>query len=219
MALSVGELLVKANVSFGILGEKEPSDGNEVNRVGERGLYEYMARNNIALFQELGIKKVITLSPHAFNAFKNDYPQWGGDFQTAHYTQVLSLLIKENKLTSNNDRNIRVTFHDPCFLGRHNKEYEAPRQILKSVPGVELVEMERTRHDALCCGGGGGNFFTDMLGAGPQSPARVRVREATATGSDLLVTACPKCYNMLDDAVKTEEAQDRIAVRDISQIF
>ena len=219
IARSVGELLTKAGVSFGILGEAELSDGNEVNRVGERGLYEYMAKANIELFKEMGIKNIVTLSPHAYNAFKNDYPEWGGSFEVVHYTQLLAEMTAAGKIASSNKEKMQVTFHDPCFLGRHNNEYEAPRKVLGSIPGVEVVEMERNSNNALCCGGGGGNFFTDMLGPGDQSPSRVRVREAVESGATILATSCPKCFNMLDDAVKTEGLEDRISVKDISQIF
>ena len=219
IARSVGQLLMSAGVSFGILAEKELSDGNEVCRVGERGLFEYMAKANMELFKEMGINKIVTLSPHAFNAFKNEYTKWGGNFEVLHYSQLFALLIQQNKLVASNNKNMKVAFHDPCFLGRHNKEYEAPRQILRSIPGVELVEMDRNRNNALCCGGGGGNFFTDMLGAGPRSPGRIRVREALESGAQVLATTCPKCFNMLDDAVKTEGLEEKIVVRDISQIF
>jgi len=219
IARSVADLLLRAGISFGVLGERELSDGNEVNRVGERGLYEYMAQANIELFKELGINRIITLSPHAYNAFKNDYPQWGGTFEVLHYSQVLAQILAEGKIKPSGQGEMRVTFHDPCFLGRHNHEYEAPRRALKTIPGLDLVEMERNRAEALCCGGGGGNFFTDMLGSGDRSPGRLRVREALETGAQVLVTTCPKCFNMLDDALKTEAAEERIAVRDISELF
>jgi Fe-S oxidoreductase len=216
---SVAGLLQEAGVSFGILGERELSDGNEVNRVGERGLYEYMAKANIELFRELGINRIITLSPHAYNAFRNDYPQWGGRYEVLHYSQVLARALEEGKIKPSGKGDVRVTFHDPCFLGRHNHEYEAPRSVLNAIPGVEVMEMERSMGDALCCGGGGGNFFTDMLGAGENSPSRIRVREALETGAQVIATACPKCFNMLDDAIKTEEADEKIAVKDVSQLF
>lgn len=216
---SVAALLLKAGVSFGILGERELSDGNEVNRVGERWLYKSMAQANIELFRELGIRRIITLSPHAYNAFRNDYPQWGGEYEVLHYTQALAQALKDRKVEPEGHEDLQVTFHDPCFLGRHNREYEAPRKVLDAIPGLEAVEMERSRGDALCCGGGGGNFFTDILGPGESSPSRIRVREALETGARIIVTACPKCFNMLDDAVKTEGAEEKIAVRDLSQLF
>lgn len=216
---SVAELLLESGVSFGILGKRELSDGNEVNRVGERGLYEYMAKANIELFRELGIAKIITLSPHAFNAFRKDYPRWEGCFEVYHYSQVVARSLEEGKIKPSGKGNLRVTFHDPCFLGRHNNEYDAPRRVLNAIPSLETVEMERSKGEALCCGGGGGNFFTDMLGAGENSPSRIRVREALETKAQVIATACPQCFNMLDDAVKTEGAEEKIAVRDLSQFF
>jgi Fe-S oxidoreductase len=219
VARSVASILIKSKIEFGILGEREMSDGNEVNRVGERGLYEYMAKANIELFREIGVTKIITLSPHAYHAFKNDYPRFGAAFEVKHYSQVLSNLVRDGRLASTGTERQKATFHDPCFLGRHNREYEAPREVLKAVPGLDLVEMERSGEDALCCGGGGGNFFTDLLGAGPQSPSRIRVREAVETGAEILVTTCPKCFNMLDDAVKAEGLEEMIFVRDLSQLF
>jgi Fe-S oxidoreductase len=114
---------------------------------------------------------------------------------------------------------VRVTYHDPCFLGRYNNIYDEPRQILESVPGMELVEMERNKKDAFCCGGGSGNFVTDFLAGSADSPARIRAREAHETGADILVVACPSCLTMLTDAVKAENLDDKLAVKDISQVF
>lgn len=219
IARSVANLLLKSRIDFGILGEREMSDGNEVNRVGEKGLYEYMAKANIELFLEIDVSKIITLSPHAYHAFKNDYPRFGAAFEVKHYSQLLSSLVHDGRLASTGMDRHRATFHDPCFLSRHNRESEAPRELLSAIPGLDLVEMERNREDALCCGGGGGNFFTDLLGPGPQSPARIRVREAVETGAEILVTTCPKCFNMLDDAVKAEGLEERILVRDLSQLL
>jgi len=219
IARSVAEMLLEGGVSFGILGDREMSDGNEVNRVGERGLFEYMAIANIQRFQEMGIQRIITLSPHAYNAFRNDYPRWGGKFDVCHYSQALAELLEGGRIKPSGKGDLRVTFHDPCFLGRHNQRYDAPRTVLDAIPNVKRVEMERSRGDALCCGGGGGNFFTDMLGTGERSPGRIRVREAIETGAECIATACPKCFNMLDDAVKTEGAEDRIVVKDLSQLL
>jgi Fe-S oxidoreductase len=114
---------------------------------------------------------------------------------------------------------VRVTYHDPCYLGRHNREYEAPRQILSAIPGLELLEMERNREDAFCCGGGGGNFFTDLIGGGTRSPARIRIREAMNTGAGVIATACPQCAKMLDDALKAEGLEEKMEVKDIAEII
>jgi len=217
IARAVGTLLAKAGLSIGILGEKETCDGNEVRALGESGLFELLASQNIQAFQDLGVKKVITLDPHAFNAFKNDYPGLGGRFELYHYTQVLAPLIQSGKI-SLKECPLKVTYHDPCYLGRHNKEYQAPRSILKAIPGLELVEMERNGENAFCCGGGGGNFFTDILGGGEESPARLRVREALETGAGIIAVACPQCAKMLEDAVKSEELDERLKVMDVAEI-
>jgi len=217
MAQSVGNLLVKAGVSIGILGDTETCDGNEVRALGEAGLFQFLAEQNIAFFKKLGIKKIITLDPHSFNAFKNDYPALGGEFDVYHYTQILAPLIKEKKL-SLSEYKARITFHDPCYLGRHNGEYDAPRNILEAIPGVETMEMEQNRDNAFCCGGGGGNFFTDILGGGKNSPNRIRVRSALDTGAQIIAVACPQCAKMLEDAIKAEELEDRLEVMDVAEI-
>jgi Fe-S oxidoreductase len=218
MARSVATVLRDWGISFGILGAEERCDGNEVRYLGENALFEKMAKENIRLFKEAGVKKVIALSPHAYHAMKNEYPKWGGDFEVHHYSQMLAKAVKKAGPAPKQD-NLRVIFHDPCYLGRHNKEYRAPRKVLKAIGGVRLVEMQRSKGDALCCGGGGGNFFTDILGPGPDSPARVRVREAWETGADVLAVACPKCAKMLEDAVKAEGLEEKLAVMDLAEII
>ena len=217
IARAVGNLLVKAGLSIGILGDKENCDGNEVRTIGEAGLFQFLAEKNIALFRDLGIKKIITLDPHALNTFKKDYQALDGDFEVYHYTQVLAPLIQSGKIPLK-ELNDKITYHDPCYLGRHNVEYNAPRKILKAIPGIELVEMDRSRENAFCCGGGGGNFFTDILGGGEDSPSRIRVREALDTGAGIIAVACPQCAKMLDDAVKIEQLDDRIKVMDVAEI-
>lgn len=217
MARAAAGVLKSWGVSFGILGAEERCDGNEVNSMGEKGLFELLARRNIRQFQDRGVKKIITLSPHALHAMKNEYPKFGGDFQVLHYSQVLAGLIGKAKFAASAP--LKVTFHDPCYLGRHNQDYFTPRVILTRIPGVELVEMDRARADALCCGGGNGNFFTDVLGGGPDSSARVRVREAAATGAQVMAVACPKCAKMLEDAIKSENLDDKIRVMDLAEII
>jgi len=176
IARAVGTLLVEAGLSIGILGEKETCDGNEVRALGESGLFEQLAEQNI-----------------------------------------LAPLIQGDKIPLK-ESSLKVTYHDPCYLGRHNHEYQAPRSILKAIPGLELVEMERHGENAFCCGGGGGNFFTDILGGGEESPARLRVREALDTGAGIIAVACPQCAKMLEDAVKSEELEDRLKVMDVAEI-
>jgi Fe-S oxidoreductase len=217
IARAVGTLLAKAGLTIGILGEKETCDGNEVRALGEGGLFEHLASQNIQAFRDLGVKKIVTLDPHAFNAFKNDYPGLGGQFEVYHYTQVLAPLIQQGKVPLK-ECPLKVTYHDPCYLGRHNGEYQAPRAILKAIPGLELLEMDRHGENAFCCGGGGGNFFTDILGKGQESPARLRVKEALNTGAEIIAVVCPQCAKMLEDAVKSEELEDRLKVMDVAEI-
>jgi Fe-S oxidoreductase len=218
MARSVAALLKKLGVSFGILGTEESCDGNEARSLGEKGVFQSLVEQNIQAFQRLGVKKVITLTPHAYHAFKNDYPKDAHPFEVFHYTQVLGAQAKKLSALPTAS-SIRVTFHDPCYLGRHNKEYQAPRKVLKSISGLQLLEMARIKENAFCCGGGGGNFFTDLLGSGPESPARARVREAVDTGASVLAVACPNCAKMLEDATKAENLEGKIAVREISEII
>lgn len=207
MARSVGTLLVESGLSVGILGQEETCDGNEVKSLGETGLFSFLARENIRKFKEKGVKKIICLDPHALNAFKKEYSKIGGAFQVFHYTEILAGLIKKKRV-SLRGYEAKVTYHDPCYLGRHNGIFAPPREILKAIPGLEAVEMRRNKMSAFCCGGGGGNFFTDMIGPGVESPARVRAREAMETGAEILVAACPQCMKMLGDALKGEGKED-----------
>ncbi|MBU1193435.1 MAG: (Fe-S)-binding protein [Proteobacteria bacterium] len=216
-ARATARLLMSAGVSFGILGTDEISDGNEVDMLGEDGLLEYLAQKNIQKFSKLGVKNIITLSPHSYNVFKNKYPDFGGQYQVYHYTQILAGLIKNGKLKVPDTSGISITFHDPCFLGRWNKEYDAPRKIIQSFKGMTFNEMARNRKGALCCGGGAGNFYTDFLGGSDESPARIRIREAVDTRADVLAVACPNCLMMLEDAAASEGSE--IIVKDISEIF
>ncbi|MBP1723424.1 MAG: protein of unknown function cysteine-rich region domain protein [Deltaproteobacteria bacterium] len=218
MARSVAGLLKKLGVSYGILGAGESCDGNEARSLGEKGIFQSLVEQNIQAFQRLGVKKVITLSPHAYHTFKNDYPRDSCPFEVFHYTQVLGAQAKKlSDLSSSSG--LRITYHDPCYLGRHNKEYQAPRKALKSISGLQLLEMGRVKENSFCCGGGGGNFFTDLLGSGPESPARARVREAAETGASVLAVACPNCAKMLEDAAKAQNMEGEIAVKEISEII
>ena len=217
MAKSLAELLGEAGVSFGILGNDEECCGSEVYMLGEMGLFQILADKNNQKFEDLDVKKIVTLSPHAYNTMKNNYPKSEANFEVYHYTQLLYDLIQENRIKFSQSK-AKVTYQDPCFLGRYNKIYDEPRQILQSIPGIELVEMERNRGDSFCCGGGSGNFIMDLLAGSQDSPSRIRVKEAYETGADTLVVACPSCMTMFTDAVKTEDLEGKLIVRDISQI-
>jgi len=215
-AKALGELLLKGGVSFGILGPAEECDGNEVHILGESRIFGMLRDKNTELFRKAGVKKIITLSPHSHHVFGKEYPD---GFEVYHYTSVLSELIEQGQLKPSAKINLKVTYHDPCFLGRHAGEYEAPRQILKAIPGVELVEMARNRENSFCCGGGSGNFYTDFFGGGENSPSRIRVREAAETGAEIIAVACPSCAVMLGEAVKDEGLAEKMAVKDVAEIL
>lgn len=217
-ARALARVMTRAGVSFGVLGNDEVADGNDVAMLGEDGLAETLAEKNIARFQERGVQTIVTFSPHAFNAFKQIYPRHGGVFEVKHYTQLLADLLVKKQLKSTAEKKAKVTFHDPCLLGRWNGEYKAPRKILQQLPGVELVEMERNRKSALCCGGGAGNYAIDLLGGSEESPARLRAGQAQETGAAILATACPNCLTMLEDAIKVEGLDTSLRVMDLCEI-
>jgi Fe-S oxidoreductase len=217
MARLVAEALDKGGVEFGILGSDEMSDGNDACVLGEAGLFAHLAEANIRAFQKAGIKKVISLDPHSYNAFRNDYPGMGAGFEAFHYTQVLADILTSGAFPVQG-LGAKVTYHDPCYLGRHNDIYEAPRDILNVIPGLDWVEMKRNKKNAFCCGGGGGNFYTDMLGGGVNSANRIRVREAVETGADILAVACPLCAKMLEDGIRAEGLEERLTVKDVGEI-
>ncbi len=219
MTRSVTEIFLDTGLSFGILKEEEICDGNEVRMLGEEGLFEELVLENIKLFKSKRVKKIITLSPHAYNVFKNYYPLFGGDFEIFHYTHIILYLLNKNLIRLKKHLPKKITYHDPCFLGRWNKEYETPRKILKKIPGAKVSEMTRSKEGSLCCGGGGGNFYMDLLGGSPESPSRIRVKEAKKIKSEIIAVACPKCLVMLKDAVISEGLEKEIEVLDISQII
>jgi Fe-S oxidoreductase len=217
MARSVASLLSEMGVSLGILGSLETCDGNEVRILGESGLFAQLATENIRQFRERQVRKIITLDPHALNAFKQVYPALGGNYEVFHFTEILARLVRQQHIALSKYP-VKVTFHDPCYLGRHNQIYAAPREVLKSIPGLELIEMRRNRENAFCCGGGGGNFFTDIVGAGGDSPARVRAREGLDTGAEILAVACPQCAKMLTDGLKAEGKEEGLDVVDVAEV-
>ncbi|HDP79655.1 MAG TPA: (Fe-S)-binding protein [Spirochaetes bacterium] len=216
MSRSVAKLFSRLGISYGILGEREVSDGNEVRTMGERGLFDYLAEESLGVFSELGITDIITVSPHSYNSFRNYFPREGSPINARHYTQALAGEIGKGLPMKKIGRT--VTYHDPCYLGRWNGEYYAPRTVLAAIPGMDFREMDRNGASSLCCGGGGGNFYSDAIGSGPDSAARARVREAAATGADTLAVSCPVCYKMLDDAVKDEGLEGKLEVRDVSEL-
>ncbi len=213
MPKNLAELLIKAKVPFGVLADEE-CDGCDVNLLGETYLFEELKNKNTKKFKELGVKKVVTLSPHSYNIFKNEYEDAP---EVVHYTQLLSNLIQSGKIRPTK-LNKKITYHDPCLLGRANDIYDEPRKILSSIPGVKLIEMKRSRVQSLCCGGGSGNFYTDITGSRVDSPSRARVREAYETGAEILAVSCPVCMLMFKDALKAEGLEGKLAVKGIEEI-
>ena len=214
-ARALVSLLQQARVSFGILGAQESCCGSEVRRLGEVGLFEMMVEENMEMYLELGVRKIFTTSPHCFNAFKNDYSP--NELQLQHYTQVLADLLKSGALKFSGKFEKIVTYQDPCYLGKHNGVFDEPRLLLKSIPGIKLIEMDRSREKSLCCEGGGGRMWLE--GTNPEIRlARLRIQEALETGAEILATACPFCLLTLDEAVRYVGAQDKIRVMDLADI-
>jgi Fe-S oxidoreductase len=224
---TVARVLRHAGVDFGILYEAEKNSGNDVRRVGEEGLFEQLAEQNIAAMNKGRFERVITTDPHTLNALKNEYPDYGGKWETIHYTRLLAQLVEVGKIKLTRRLDYRVTFHDPCYLGRYNKGFNPPRALIQAT-GCQLVEMPRNRENSYCCGAGGGQIW---MGATPpgERPAENRIREAlsvldgqSANGAGpkklLFVVACPKDVVMYTDAVKTTGSEGKIEVRDVAQL-
>ena len=218
IAKSFSKILKYCDVKFGIFGKKEPCCGDIARRVGEDGLFEEQADLCLDLFQEYGIKEVVVSSPHCLYTMKNEYPCLREEIQNIsffHYSQILEKLIKEKNLVFKK-LNMRVTYHDPCYLGRHNKIFDAPRNVIKAIPGVKLVEMEHFRENSLCCGGGGGRMWQEELDIEVRMSER-RIMEACDTGAEVLITCCPLCLIMLEDARKSKELENTIKVMDLNE--
>ncbi len=208
--------LKKAGITFGILGEDEPCCGESVLSLGHKPYFLELVTQATNIFQERGVGKVVTISPHCYDVFLNHYPNSNNGFAPLHYTQLLDSLIQEGQLTISQSFDHRVSFHDPCFLGRWNNEYEAPRRILGEIPGLTLVEMERHGQEALCCGGGGGRMWMETpIG---ERFSDERVLEAQATGADKIATACPYCITCLEDSIKAQGLEN-LEVLDIAEIL
>ncbi|MFH1951739.1 MAG: heterodisulfide reductase-related iron-sulfur binding cluster [Pseudomonadota bacterium] len=214
IARSFSRILQIADVNFGILGKKEPCCGDIARRVGELGLFEEQKEGCEELFDKYDISEVVTSSPHCFHTFKNEYRE--APFSARHYTLVLRELMAQGKLQFKKKVEATVTYHDPCYLGRHNRIFDEPREIIRAIPGLRLVEMTHHRVDSLCCGGGGGRMWQDLDGEVKMS--EVRVREAEATGAEILITACPLCLIMLEDARKAAGLKEPFRVMDLNEL-
>jgi len=217
IAKSVVKMLKQAGVSFGVLTADEKCCGESIRKLGDEALFTKLAESNIKLFQSKGVKKIITTSPHCLFAFKKDYPELGGDFEAMHYTELLGELLKEGKLTIPGEFAKKVTFHDPCYLGRHNEVYDAPRELLQAVPGAELVELDRNKNKSLCCAGGGGRVWAETPFG--ERFGELRINDAVDKKADILVTACPYCITMLEDACAGLEKGDVLQVMELSEFL
>ncbi len=217
LSRTVATLLHKIGVDFGILYDGEKNAGNDVRRIGEEGLFEMLVEDNLAVLKKAKFRKIFTTDPHSFNVIKNEYPEYGGEFEVYHYTGLLAKLIEEGKLKFPQKLNCRATYHDPCYLGRYNGETEAPRKILRAL-GVDFHEMPRCGVNSFCCGAGGGRIWMDDSNI-EERPSEQRIKEALALGElDYFVVACPKDYAMYSDAVKTSGNEGKIEVKDIIQL-
>jgi len=205
----------RGEVEFGILGQEESCCGSEVRRLGEAGLFEMLVEENMELWGEYGVKKVVTISPHCYNTLKKDYPE--DALELTHYTELIAQLLDEGRLAFQGEVDRTVTYHDPCYLGKHNRIFDAPRSILKKMPGLKFVEMDRSREKSLCCEGGGGRMWLEGTNI-EERLAHQRVQEAIDTGAEILATACPFCVLTLEDAVKIRGLEDQIQVMDIMEL-
>ena len=209
---NVARILNKFGVEFGVLGKEEACCGNEIRRMGELGLFEELQEENIASFQKYGVQEIITLSPHCMNVLKKEYGDLG--IKVSHYTEVLAALLKEGTMAFNAPYNKKVIYHDPCFLGKQNKIFDEPRNILKSIEGLELLEFRESRENSLCCEGGGGRMFFEAE-IPYERNSQKRVMEAIEKGADVLVTSCPFCLMTLEDPA-TEKG---LPVKELSEII
>ncbi|MFF0828495.1 heterodisulfide reductase-related iron-sulfur binding cluster [Brevibacillus sp. NPDC003359] len=211
------KLMHEAGVKFAILGNEEKNSGDTARRIGNEFLFQQLAQENIALFEAYEVKKIVTCDPHAFNTFKNEYPEFGLNAEVYHHSELLAEWVKEGKLKPTKEVKERITYHDSCYLGRYNEIYDKPRVILEAIPGVEVVEMKRSGCDSMCCGAGGGLMWMEE-----HEGSRVnvtRTEQALEVKPTEIASACPYCLTMMNDGIKTKEQEDHVKTRDVAEIL
>lgn len=217
VAVATAKILQKAGVDFGILGPLESCCGESTRKIGNEDGFRALARSNIKTFIDHGVKKILVSSPHCYQTFKHEYPEFMVHFEVVHISELLHELIESGRLVLDKPVAKKVTYHDPCYLGRHNGIYDAPRESLRRTPGLELVEMPDNRQKSLCCGGGGGRIWMDT----PKDErfADLRLAQAKAVGAELLVTACPYCISNFEESRLSEEDGTAPEVKDITEVI
>jgi Fe-S oxidoreductase/nitrate reductase gamma subunit len=217
IARSFARLMNEAGVSFAILGNKERNSGDTPRRLGNEFLFQDLATKNIEEFEKAGVKKIVTIDPHAYNSFKNEYPDFGLEADVYHHTELLAKWVKEGKLKPQHAVQETITFHDSCYLGRYNEVYDAPRDILRAIPGVTLVEMERNRETGMCCGAGGGLMWMEESAGTRINVARTE--QALAVRPSVISAGCPYCLTMLSDGTKAKEVEEMVETLDVTEIL
>jgi Fe-S oxidoreductase len=215
---TLARLFNAAELDFGILYDGERNSGNDVRRAGEEGLFEALAEQNVATLEECDFNRIVTSDPHSLNTLRNEYPELGAAYEVIHHTALLLDLIESGRLPLRGSLSYSVTYHDPCYLGRHNGGYDAPREILELL-GCRLVEMPRNRDNSFCCGAGGGRIWIPDE-PGVERPSESRIHEAVSLGElDYFVVSCPKDVTMYEDAIKTSGNAERIELRELSELI
>jgi len=217
VARATAALLTTAGVDYGILGHKENCCGESIRKTGNEDLFRRLARENIKSFIDAGVKKILVSSPHCYHTFKNEYPEFKVNFEIVHISEYLSELLATKKLTITKTYEKKVVYHDPCYLGRHNGIYEEPRNVLRSIPGLELAEFAESRQDSLCCGMGGGRIWAETRKE--ERFANLRMEEARLLGAQELVTSCPYCITNFEDSRAVMGYTDSLQVKDITEIL
>jgi Fe-S oxidoreductase len=216
VARATAEILTRAGVEFGILGAKENCCGESIRKTGDEQVFKRLARENIKAFVENGVKKILVSSPHCYHSFKNEYPEFMVHFEVVHISEYLCELIDAGRLELSGQYGKKVSYHDPCYLGRHNGIYDAPRDVLKKIPGLDLIEMADSQQDSLCCGGGGGRIWMETVKG--ERFSDLRLAQAVAVGAQVLATCCPYCITHFEESTLTQQADEAVQIMDITEI-